>query len=217
MTDAWFAVVLTVSVPEVEDVAEAVTEQTGAGLAVVVMLQAKFTVPLKPPEGTTAIVDVAEPPADTVAEVGLAVNVKLPPPPDVATVKVSGGVVVWVTDPEVPVTVTVDEPTGVAEVVLTLSVEMAGPAPGVTGVGATAQVSPAGTGAVMVQVRLTALLKPFNAVTVTAEVADPPGVTIAGENAAVVMPKSATAPVGCLKATACMTQPGLGTFGSRSV
>ena len=47
-------------------VAEAGSEQTGAGLAVVVMLQLRVTVPVNPPVGTMAIVDVPGVPGDTV-------------------------------------------------------------------------------------------------------------------------------------------------------
>jgi hypothetical protein len=65
-TAAVAAVVLTVRVAGAVGVAEAVTEQTGAGLAVVVMLQVRSTVPVNPPVGLTVIVDVPEVPAATV-------------------------------------------------------------------------------------------------------------------------------------------------------
>ena len=56
--------VLTVRVAVV--VADAGSEQTGAGLFVVVMLQVRFTVPVNPPVGLMVIVDVPEVPGDTV-------------------------------------------------------------------------------------------------------------------------------------------------------
>jgi uncharacterized membrane protein len=63
-TAAVAAVVLTVRVAVV--VADAGSEQTGAGLFVVVMLQVRFTVPVNPPVGLMVIVDVPEVPGDTV-------------------------------------------------------------------------------------------------------------------------------------------------------
>ena len=64
LSAAVIGVVLTVRVAVV--VAVAGSEQTGAGLAVVAMLQVRFTVPAKPPVPLTVIVEVAEAPAVTV-------------------------------------------------------------------------------------------------------------------------------------------------------
>src|SRR5580700_9126537 len=68
--EAWAAVVLTVKVevtgaPLVVIGAAGFSEQVGAGLAVVIMLQVIVTVPLKPPEGAKVTVEVADPPAVT--------------------------------------------------------------------------------------------------------------------------------------------------------
>jgi hypothetical protein len=191
------AVVLTVSVALV--VAEAGIEQTGAGLAVVVMLHVRLTVPLKPPDGTMLIVGVAELPGDTVAEVGVDVSVKLPPP-EATTTSVTG--VVWFREPEVPVMVTGDEPAGVDAVVVIVRADVAALAPGVTEGGTKLHAAPVGRPE---QVRATALLKPPEGVMVTVEVAELPAVTEAGESAVAPMLKSATTPAGCLKATTCIT------------
>ena len=103
--EACAAVVLTVRV-EVTGAPLVVTEvgfseQVGAGLAAVIMLQAKFTVPLKPADGAKVMVEVAEPPAATDAGNGEAERLKSGAP---CTVKLTDPL--WLTDPEVPVIVT---------------------------------------------------------------------------------------------------------------
>src|ERR1700693_668405 len=194
------AVVVTVSVAVV--VAEAGSEQTGAGLAVVVMLQVRFTVAVNPPEGTMLIVEVVEAPTATVAEVGVAVSVKLPA---AAAVTTSETVVVLTTEPEVPVMVTVDVPAGVVASVLIVRVPITGLPPGVKDKGA--HDAPLGR---PVQVTATALLKPLEGVTVTVEVVEPPAETEAGAVAPTVKPGGVI--VGCLKATTCITQGLLGLW-----
>ena len=62
----------------------------------------RATVPVNPPEGVTVTLALACPPGATLAFVGLAARVKLPPPEEV-TVRVT--VVVSVVAPAVPVTV----------------------------------------------------------------------------------------------------------------
>ena len=64
----------------------------------------KATVPVKPPEGVTVILDSAWPFGAAAIDFGAAVIVKLPPPPPV-TVRLT--VVVSVVLPDVPVTVIV--------------------------------------------------------------------------------------------------------------
>jgi hypothetical protein len=77
------------------------SEQVGAGLATVIMLQPKLTVPLKPPDGARVIVEVADPPAVTDAGKGEAERLKSGA---ACTVKLTDPL--WLTDPEVPVIVT---------------------------------------------------------------------------------------------------------------
>ncbi len=71
-----------------------------------------------------------------------------------------------ITELEVPVTVTAEVPTGVDAEVLMLREEVAAEARGVTEPGTKAQLAPAGKLAES-HVSVTALLKPFTAVTVT--------------------------------------------------
>lgn len=100
--------------------------------------------------------------------------------------------------------VTGEVPTGVPTVVVIVRAEVTALAPGVTEFGTNAQVAPVGRPE---QERLTALVKPFDGVTVTVDVAEDPGAIEAGERAEAETVKLATAPAGCRKATACMTQP----------
>jgi hypothetical protein len=175
-------VVLTVRVAVA--VAEAGSEQTGAGVAAGVTAQARLTVPVKPPVALMVRVDVVEAPAATDAEVGLAVRVKLPPP---AAPTVSDTVVVCTVDPAVPVMVTVDVPAGVPAVVVMVSTEVTAAVVGVTDGGTNAQVAPVGRPAV--QVKVTALVNPFEGATLTVDVAVPAGATEAGESAVAVTAK----------------------------
>jgi hypothetical protein len=72
----------------------------------------------------------------------------------------------WLTDPEVPVTVTAAVPTGVTAEVVMVRSEVAALAPGVTELGTNVQLAPVGKVRAS-QVSVTALLNPFNALTVT--------------------------------------------------
>ncbi len=74
--------------------------------------------------------------------------------------------VLWVSDPDVPVTVIVLVATGVDVEVVTVSAEVAAVTLGVTEAGLNEQLAPAGKDT-EAQVSATALLKPFTAVTVT--------------------------------------------------
>lgn len=80
--------------------------------------------------------------------------------------------------PEVPKSVTEYVPAATDVVVVIVKVEVGLVVPdGVSEAGLGLQVSPL----TEEQVSATALLKPFNAATVTVEVAEPPGATVAGE------------------------------------
>jgi hypothetical protein len=183
-----FAVVLMVSVEVPEPGTEVeLNEHVGAGVPPPVMLlQARLTLPLKLATGVMVMVEVADPPAETVAGESA-----------VAVIAKSGVVlacttrlteVVWLVDPEVPVMVTVDVPPGVAAVVEMVRVEVAGAEPGVTDGGLNEHVAPFGRPAE--HDSETALLKPFSALTEMVEVADPPAETVAGESAVAVIAKS---------------------------
>jgi hypothetical protein len=104
--EAWAAVVLTVKVevtgaPLVVIGAAGFSEQVGGGLAAVIMMQLIVTVPVKPPEGTKVTVEVADPPAVTGAGMGEADRLKSG---TACTVKLTDPL--WLTDPEVPLIVT---------------------------------------------------------------------------------------------------------------
>lgn len=87
----------------------------------------------------------------------------------------------WVRAPEIAVMVIVEFPTGVALVVLMVSVEV--PLPPVTGEGANEQLAPVGSPE---QVRLTSPANPLAGVTVIVEGVLLPGVVAAGAEAVTV-------------------------------
>jgi acyl dehydratase len=100
------------------------------------------------------------------------------------------------------------EPTGVFAVVLMVRTEVAGLAPGVTGFGTKLElghVTPAGR-PVVGQLSMTGPVKPPDAVTVTVEVAEPPGAIEAGESAVAATVKPVEAAPETRKPTPCMTQ-----------
>ena len=76
---AEFAVVLTVRVEvALPEIGLALSEHVGAGLPPPVTAHARATAPLKPPVAVALITELADPPGvPIVAEVGLAVSVKL--------------------------------------------------------------------------------------------------------------------------------------------
>ena len=82
-------------------------------------VQAKVTEPVKPPLGVTVMVEVADPPAATVA--GLSAGAAIAKPGD-DTVKLTE--VLWTVAPDVPVTVMLEVPSGVFELVLRVSVDV---------------------------------------------------------------------------------------------
>ena len=153
-------------VPEPLAIEAGMNAHVGAGVTTGVMpLQDRFTVPLKPLSGAMVIVEVADPPAATEAgDSADAVIVKSGGGPTEFTVRLTD--VLWLTNPEVPVTVTLEVPTGVAAEVLILRAEVTAAAPGVTELGTKAQLAPVGR-VTEPQVSATALLKPFTAVTET--------------------------------------------------
>jgi hypothetical protein len=76
------------------------------------------------------------------------------------TVKLT--VLLWMVDPEVPVTVTLEVPTGVLAEVLRLDADVAGVIAGTTELGSKAQLTPAGK-VMAEQVSATELLNPLTA------------------------------------------------------
>lgn len=92
-----------------------------------------------------------------------------------------------------------------AAVVLTVKVEV--PEPAATEVGFSEQTGGRFTTGAMLQVRATALLKPFSGATVIVDVPDPPAEIAAGEKADAAMVKSGV-PVAIRVATAvCVRAP----------
>ena len=90
-----------------------------------------------------------------------------------------------------PITVTLEVPTGVVAEVAIVSVEVAGAEPGITDGGTNEQVTPDGRPAEHVSV--TGPLKPFVAVTVMVDVPDCPAITATLAGAALAL-KSANGP-----------------------
>ena len=126
--------------------------------------QVSATALLKALTGVIVMVQLAVPPAATEAgESAVAATVKSETG---AAVTVSPTVALWLNAPDVPVTVTLEVPAGVAEVVLIVRAESTATDPGVTGVGTKAQLAPVDR-LTESQVRSTALLKPLSAVSET--------------------------------------------------
>jgi len=192
-------VTVTVYVPDGVDVVVAIVSVEGAvppetsvtlvGLIVVVRPVAvgdaaalRFTVPANP-ELVSVHVDVAELPARKLAGVAAAHEIAKSAP----TVTVTAAV--WET-PLVPVIVIVYVPPGVVDVVEIVSVEVA-VEPGVrlTLVGAKAVVGPFVTTGETVAERATLPVKP-RLLTVMVEVAEPPGLMVAGDAALAARVKS---------------------------
>jgi hypothetical protein len=123
-------VVLTVRVEVPLD--NALKEQVGAGLPPPVMLLQLRATPLalKPFVPVTVMVEVAEPPGDTDAGES-AVAAKVKPGVELLTVSVTWAV--WLVFPDVPLTVTVEVPLWVVEVVLMVKVSAVPELVGVTG------------------------------------------------------------------------------------
>lgn len=138
----------------------------GAGLPPPVTVQASVTEPVKPPLGLMVTVEVADPPAATVA--GVSAGAAIVKPGD-DTVKLMD--VLWTVAPEVPVTVMLEVPSGVFELVVMVSVDVP---EAVREPGEKLQAAPTGRLACM-QVRLTVPLNPFSIETVMVEVPDCPG------------------------------------------
>jgi hypothetical protein len=195
------AVVLTVTteVPEPFATELGLSEHVGGRATTGVMPQDRFTVLLKPFIAAIVIVDVADPPAETVVgESAAAAIVKLAA---AFTVRLTD--VLWVNDPEDPVTVTLEVPAGVVAEVAIVRVEVTGAEPGVTDGGAKEQLAPDGRPAG--QVNATALLNPFTPLTEMVYDAEVPGVTEAVLGGDTLTAKSGATPA-CRNATACMTQ-----------
>jgi hypothetical protein len=107
-----------------------------------VIAQVRFTVELKPPEGVTVTVDVAEPPGVMVAgasAVAASANDR------VAAVTVRLAAVVWTRLPEVPLIVKLKLPPAVDAVVFTVSGALTCPLPNGTEIEAGEQEAPEGS------------------------------------------------------------------------
>jgi hypothetical protein len=170
------AEVLTVktAVPEPPVIDGGTKAHVGAGVTTgVMLLQDRFTVPVKPFRAAMVMVEVAVPAAATEAGAsGVAVRVKSGPG---LTVKPTGKL--WLNDPDVPVTVTLDVAIGVVELVVMVRADVTAVPVGVTGLGAKPQLVPAGRLGIE-QVSATALLKPFTGVTEIVYAAGLPAVTV---------------------------------------
>lgn len=107
-----------------------------------VTAQVRLTAELKPLEGVTVTVDVAEPPGVMVAgENIVAVNAN----DGLAAVTTSVAVVVWATFPDIPVIVKLKLPLVVVEMVLTVSDVLTSPLPDGTETDAGEQEAPEGS------------------------------------------------------------------------
>jgi hypothetical protein len=151
-------VVLTVNVAAPLPATEIGTNaHAGGGVTVgEMLLQERFTVPLKLLSAAIVIVEVADPPGMTLAGDKAEAEILKS-----CTARLSA--VSWITDPEVPLTVTLEVPTGVVAEVETVRAEVTGAAPGITEGGTKEQFASVGrpTG----QVSVTALLNPFSPLT----------------------------------------------------
>ena len=178
------AVVFTVSVevPVPLVIAAVLNEQVGGRLTAGVTLQVRFTVALKPLTGAIVMVEVAMPPAATVA--GVSVDGVMVKSATRAAVTVKLTVVEWFTVPA-PATVTVYGPVGVVVEVVTVNAAL--PEPPATEPGTMAHVGAGVTTGAMLHVRFTVLLKPLSGVTMIEEVAVPPAATELGESADAAM------------------------------
>ncbi len=154
------AVVLTVTteVPVPLGIEAGLREHVGGRDTAGVMLHVRFTVLLKPFTGATVIVDVADPPAETVA--GVSAEAAMVKSATGAAVSVKLMVVLWFAEPA-PATVTMYAPVGVVAEVLIVSVEV--PEPPEMDAGTKAHVG-AGvtTGVMLLHDRFTVPVKPLS-------------------------------------------------------
>jgi hypothetical protein len=187
--EALAAVVLTVSMegPEPLGIDEGLNAHFGAGVTVGATLHDRVTALLNPFTGVTVIVEVADPPGEIAAGVGAEAATEKSAAEVAATFKLTGAVV-WLSEPDAPVTVTVNAPTGVVAEVPTVRVEV--PVPPAIEAGLNAHVGAGVTTGLTLHDKLAALENPFTGATVIVEVADPPAVTVAGESVAAAIVKS---------------------------
>jgi hypothetical protein len=194
--------VLTVStdVPEPVSTPAGFNAQVGSGVTTGVTLQVRATALLKPSTGAIETVEVDDPPGSTATGASA----------DAATVKSGCGltvrltVVLWLSAPEVPVTVTTEVPTAVVGEVVRVRAELTATPAGVTDPGVKAQLAPTGrlTGS---QVSTTALLKPFTGVTEMVKAAALPAFTVRLPGTAPRL-KSGAGAGAAFKVTVWMTQ-----------
>ena len=164
------AVVLTVSVdvPELFATEVGTRAHVGAGVPPPVTAHVRATVPLKPAVEPMVIVEVADAPGATVAAESAPAVIVKSGVTGALTVRLMD--VVWLKDPEVPVTVILEVAIGVAAVVVMVRVDV----PDVSEVGTNAQVAPVG---IPPHVRATLPVNPFVGDTVMVDVPDCPGPT----------------------------------------
>ena len=160
--------IVSVDVPELFATEVGTKAHVGAGVPPPVTVQARVTVPLKPAVEPIVIVEVADAPAAIVAVESAPAEIVKSGVTGALTVRLTD--VVWVNDPEVPVTVMFDVAIGVAAVVVMVRVEV----PVVTEAGLKLQVAPAGK---PLQLSATVPVKPFVGDTVMVDVPDCPGPT----------------------------------------
>src|SRR5580693_7365364 len=187
-------VVVTVSVEDPAPVTD-VGENNAVAPAGRPLVTLKLTAPLKPLCAPTLTVYVAVPPGFTENELGAPASVKFGGP-----VTFSVTVAVCVSEPLVPVIVSVGLPIGVLLVVVTVSVE--DPAP-VTDVGENDAVAPVGSP--LVTLKLTAPPNPFSTPRFTVYVVLPPAATVCVPGVADIVKSGANT----VKATVavCVTAP----------
>jgi hypothetical protein len=161
-------VVLTVSVGVPDPLANVavLNEHVGAGVPPPATAHARFTADAKPPTAVTVIVEFTDEPAGTEAFDGAAEMVKSGV---VGAFTVRLTEVLWLSTPEVPVTVMLEVATGVAVVVVIVRVDLPDE---LTDAGANAHVAPLGNPE---QASVTVPLNPLVALTVMVEVPLCPG------------------------------------------
>jgi hypothetical protein len=149
------------------------SEHVAGGFTTGLTWQVRFTVTLKPLRGAMVIVEVADPPAVTVAgEIAVLSMAKSGWAAPGVTVRPTE--TLWLTEPEVALTVMFEVPPGVTSEVVTVRVEVAGVGPGTRDGGTNEQFAPKGRPE---HVSVTGALTPFVAVSVMVEVPDWPAPT----------------------------------------
>jgi hypothetical protein len=180
-------VTVSVEVVDPAGIEAGLNAHAGAGVTVGATLHDKVTALLKPLTGVMVIVDVDDPPAETAAGLGADAATEKSAPEAAVTFNVTG-VIAWLSEPDEPVTVTVNAPAGVAAEVVTVSVDV--PEPPATELVLNEHVTAGVTTGVTPHERFTAPVNPLSGDTLIVEVADPPAATVAGASAGAAIVKS---------------------------